>query len=110
VAKKCVGTDPCAKHGNGPPGGALCGVTDGLRHRAGRSATPPMHAFGRSVPGVGQSAIAQRVFFSAKTPRTSLGKDRVKGESSKGLLQVGRPSGAPLIDVELSRDCSRRLN
>jgi hypothetical protein len=38
VAKKCVGTDPDVKHGNGPHGGALCGGADGPRHRAKQSA------------------------------------------------------------------------
>jgi hypothetical protein len=64
---------------------------------------------GRSAPGVERSAIAQRVFFSAKNPRTHLGRDPVEGESSKGLLRVGRPPDAPLIGVEPSRDCCRRL-
>jgi hypothetical protein len=39
VAKNCVGTDPVAKHGNRPPGEALCGGADGLWHKAERSTT-----------------------------------------------------------------------
>jgi hypothetical protein len=34
-----VGADLGAKHGNKPPGDALCGGADGPRHRAGHSAT-----------------------------------------------------------------------
>jgi hypothetical protein len=55
-----VGTNPDAKHGNRPPGGALCGGADGPRHRAGQSATwrrsgsssahfRTVHAWGRTV-------------------------------------------------------------
>ena len=81
---------------------------DGPRPSAG--ATPPLHTSGRFARRGGRSAIAQRVFFSAKNPRTRLGRDPVEGESSKGLLRVGWPPGAPLIGIESSRDCSRRLN
>jgi hypothetical protein len=77
--------------------------------RPGAGAAPPLHTSGRSAPGAGRSAIAHRVFFSAKNPRTRPGTDLVEGESSKGLLQVGRPPGAPLIGVEPSRDCCGRL-
>jgi hypothetical protein len=110
VTKKCVGTNLGAKHGNRPLGGALCGGTDGPQHRSdglrpGAGAAPPLHTFGRSTPGVGRSAIAQRVFFYVKNPRTRLRRDPIEEKSSKRLLWVGRLPGAPLIGVELSRDC-----
>src|SRR5687767_1257373 len=57
--------------------------------RPGAGATPPLHTSGQSAPGAGRSAIAQRIFFSVKNPRTRPGRDPVEGESSKGLLQVG---------------------
>jgi hypothetical protein len=60
--------------------------------------------------GTGRSVIEQRVFFSAKNPRTRPGRDPIEGESSKGLLWVGRPPGAPLIGVESSCDCCGRLS
>jgi hypothetical protein len=60
--------------------------------------------------GTGRSAIEQRVFFSAKNPRTRPRRDPIEEESSKVLLRVGRPPGAPLIGVESSSDCCGRLN
>jgi hypothetical protein len=81
---------------------------DGPRPRA--EADPPLHASGRSAPGIGRSAIAQRVFLSVKNPRTRFGKDPVEGKISKALLRAGRPPGAPLIDVESKRDCWESLN
>jgi hypothetical protein len=108
VAKKCVGTDPGAKHGNGPPSGALCGGADDLRLGAG--AAPPLHTSGWSALEAERSAIAQRVFFFAKNPRTRPVRVPIEGESSKGLLQVDRPPDARLIGVESSRDCCGRLN
>jgi hypothetical protein len=93
VAKKCVGTNPCAKHGNGPPDGALCGGMDGPRHRAGRSVTwrrsDSSSAHFRTVRAWGRPAIAQRVFFSVKNPRTRPRRDPVEEESSKGVA-LGR--------------------
>jgi hypothetical protein len=65
-------------------------------------AAPPLHNSERSVPGAGWSVIAHRVFFSVKNPRTRPGRDLVEGDSSKGLLRVGRPLEAPLIGVESS--------
>jgi hypothetical protein len=91
-----------AKHGNKPFGAALCGGADSPRPGAG--ATPPLHASGRSAPWTGWSAIAQKV-FSAKNPRTRPWRDFVDGGSSKALLRVGRPPGAPLIGVESKRGC-----
>jgi hypothetical protein len=67
-----------------------CGTgSDGPRPGVG--AAPPLHTSRRSAPRAGWSTIAQRVFFSAKNPRTCPGRDLVEGESSKGLLRVGRP-------------------
>jgi hypothetical protein len=103
-----VGTDPGTKHGNRPPDGALCGGADGPRPGAG--AAPHLHTSGRFVSGAGWSAIAQRVFFSVKNPKTRPGRDFVEGDSSKGLLQAGKPPSAPLIGVEPSRYCCGRLN
>jgi hypothetical protein len=77
--------------------------------RPGAGATPPLHTSVRSTPGAGRSAIAPMVFFSAKNPRTRPWRDPIDGESSKGLLRVGRLPGAPLIGVEPSRDCCGRL-
>jgi hypothetical protein len=54
--------------------------------------------------------IAQRVFFSAKNPVTRPERDPIEGKSSKALLRVGRPLGAPLIVIESKRDCCGRLN
>jgi hypothetical protein len=87
VAKKCVGTDPAPNT-----------RTD---HLAGLSVEE------RTVRGTGSdgSAIVQRVFFSTKNPRTRPRREPVEGESSKGLLWVGRLPGAPLIGIEPSRDC-----
>jgi hypothetical protein len=62
------------------------------------------------LPSKTEFTIAQRVFFSTKNPRTRPGRDPVEGESSMALLRVGRPPGAPLIDVESKRDCCERLN
>jgi hypothetical protein len=45
-----------------------------------------------------------------KNPRTRPGRDYVEGESSKALLRVSRPPGAPLIGVESKRDRCGRLN
>jgi hypothetical protein len=42
-----VGTDPGAKHENGPPSEALCGGADGPRH--GAAVAPPLHTFKRSA-------------------------------------------------------------
>jgi hypothetical protein len=50
--------------------------------RPGAGATPPLYASGWSVPETGRSAIAQRVFFSGKNPRTRLGRDPIEGGSS----------------------------
>jgi hypothetical protein len=86
-----------------PPGGTLCGDADGPR--PGTGAAPPLHTYEQSMLGGGRSTIAQRVFFSTKNPRTRPKRDPIEGESSKGLLRVGRPSGAPLIGVESSGDC-----
>jgi hypothetical protein len=113
--KHFVGINPGAKHGNISPRGlsteaqTVCGTgPDSPRPSAG--ATPPLHTSGRSVPRARRSMIAHRVFFSAKNPRTHPWRDPIEGESSKGLLRVGRPPGAPLIGVESSRDCCGRLN
>jgi hypothetical protein len=66
----------------------VCGIgSDGSR--PGTGAVPPLHTSGQSA----------RVFFSVKNPRTRPGRDPVEGKSSKGLLWVGRPPGAPLIGI-----------
>jgi hypothetical protein len=78
--------------------------------RLGVVATPPLHASGRSAPRAKWFAIAQKVFFSVKNPRTRLGRDSVEGKCSKALLWVGRPPDAPLISVESKRGCCGRLN
>jgi hypothetical protein len=83
--------------------------SDGTRPSAG-AATPLHTPDVRSTPETRRSSIAQRVFFSAKNPRTRTERDPVEGESSKGLLRVGRAPNAPLIGVERSRDCCGRLN
>ena len=76
----------------------------------GAGADPPLHASGRSALGAGLFAMAQRVFFSAKNPRTRAGGDSIKGRVQRCLLQVGRLFDASLISVESNRDCCGRLN
>jgi hypothetical protein len=41
--------------------------------------------------------MAQRVFFSVKTPKTLPEVDTVEEESSKGCFGVGKPPGTSLI-------------
>jgi hypothetical protein len=62
------------------------------------------------VPRAEWSAIAQKVFFSTKNPRTRPRRDCIERESSKALIRVGRSLGAPLIDVESNKGCCGRLN
>lgn len=42
-------------------------------------ADPPLDTFGRYAPETARSAIAQRVFFSEKNPRTHPGRDPFEG-------------------------------
>jgi hypothetical protein len=85
--KKCVGTDPDAKHENGPPGGDLCVGSDGPRHRAGQPATwrrsSSSSVYIRTVRAWGRT-VRDRVegLLLHENPRTRPGRDPVEGESS----------------------------
>src|SRR5690349_4441803 len=93
-----VGADLGTNHWNEPPRGAIYRGENGMWHRARLSA-----------PGARWSAVAQRVFFFGKNPRTRPGRDPVEGESSKALLWVDKSLGASLIGVGSKRDCCGRL-
>jgi hypothetical protein len=78
--------------------------------RPGTEVASHLHASRRSMPRDGRSAIAQKVLFSAKNPRTHPERVSVEGESSKALLLVGTLPGAPLISVESKRSRCERLS
>jgi hypothetical protein len=116
VAKKYVDADLGAKHWNEPPGGALCGGADNLRHRVGRSTTWAQERILLCLLSNGShlGLVCPRWHRGYSSPRRTLelvpGRDSVEGESSKALLYVSRPPCESLISIESNRDCCGRLN
>lgn len=62
----------------------------------------------RSVPYVCGSGCM--LLLNARVSAIRVGRYPVEGESSNELLWVDRPHGTPLIGIEPSKYCCRRLN